>query len=129
MNTSGRGMSDQRAEAIIGILLRSGVTIAAIVVFGGAIPFLVQHGPAIPNYKTFVGEPSELRSVSGILKASLALDPVGIIQLGILILIATPVVRVAFSVFAFAEERDWMYVVITLVVLGLLLYSLTAKNL
>ena len=129
MNTSGRGMSDQRAEAIIGILLRSGVTIAAIVVFGGAIPFLVQHGSAIPNYKTFVGEPSELRSVSGILKASLALDPVGIIQLGILILIATPVVRVAFSVFAFAEERDWMYVVVTLVVLGLLLFSLTAKNL
>jgi uncharacterized membrane protein len=63
------------------------------------------------------------------LKASLALDPVGIIQLGILILIATPVVRVAFSVFAFAEERDWMYVVVTLVVLGLLLFSLTAKNL
>jgi uncharacterized membrane protein len=129
MNTSKHGMSDRRAEAIIGILLRSGVIIAAIVVFAGAIPFLMQHGSAIPNYKTFIGEPSELRSVSGILKASLALDPAGIIQLGILLLIATPVVRVAFSVFAFAEERDWMYVAVTLVVLGLLLYSLTAKNL
>jgi uncharacterized membrane protein len=129
MNSLAHGMSDRRAEAIIGILLRSGVTIAAIVVFAGAIPFLVQHGSAIPSYKTFTGEPSELRSVSGILKASLALDPAGIIQLGILLLIATPVARVAFSVFAFAQERDWMYVVVTLVVLGLLLYSLTAKNL
>jgi uncharacterized membrane protein len=129
MNISKHGMSDRRAEAIIGILLRSGVTIAAIMVFAGAIPFLMQHGSAIPNYKTFTGEPSELRSVSGILKASLAFDPAGIIQLGILLLIATPVARVAFSVFAFAEERDWMYVIVTLVVLGLLLYSLTAKNL
>ena len=122
-------MSDQRAEVIIGILLRSGVTIAAIVVFAGAIPFLVQHGSAVPNYKTFHGEPAELRSVSGIVKASMALDSAGIIQLGLLLLIATPVARVAFSVFAFAEEHDWMYVVITLIVLGLLLYSLSAKNL
>jgi uncharacterized membrane protein len=124
-----QGMSDQRAEVIIGILLRSGVTIAAIVVFAGAIPFLVQHGSAVPNYKTFHGEPAELRSVSGIVKASMALDSAGIIQLGLLLLIATPVARVAFSVFAFAEEHDWMYVVITLIVLGLLLYSLSAKNL
>jgi uncharacterized membrane protein len=46
-----------------------------------------------------------------------------------LLLIATPVARVAFSVFAFAEERDWMYVVVTLIVLGLLVYSLSATNL
>jgi uncharacterized membrane protein len=59
----------------------------------------------------------------------MALDPAAIIQLGILILIATPVARVAFSVFAFAEERDWMYVVVTLIVLALLLFSLSATNL
>jgi uncharacterized membrane protein len=49
--------------------------------------------------------------------------------LGILILIATPVARVAFSVFAFAEERDRMYVIVTLIVLALLLFSLSATNL
>jgi uncharacterized membrane protein len=59
----------------------------------------------------------------------MALDPAAIIQLGLLILIATPVARVAFSVFAFAQERDWLYVVVTLIVLGLLLYSLSATNL
>ncbi|MGH9746598.1 MAG: DUF1634 domain-containing protein [Candidatus Acidiferrales bacterium] len=122
-------MSDKRAEAIIGILLRTGVTIAAIVVFAGAIPYLVHHGHTQPNYATFHSEPPGLRHISGILKASLALDAAGIIQLGLLILIATPVARVAFSVFAFAEERDWFYVAITLIVLALLVFSLSATNL
>ena len=122
-------MSDQRAESIIGILLRTGVTIAAIVVIAGGIPYLMQHGAAPPNYHTFRGEPAQLRHAAGILKASAGIDPAAIIQFGLLLLIATPVARVAFSVFAFAEERDWMYVVVTLIVLGLLLYSLSATNL
>jgi uncharacterized membrane protein len=129
MSAPSLAMSDKRAEEIIGILLRTGVTIAALVVFAAAIPYLIQHGAAKPDYHKFRGEPDQLRHVSGILKASMALDPAAIIQLGLLILIATPVARVAFSVFAFAEERDWLYVMVTLIVLGLLVYSLSATNL
>ena len=129
MNAPPRAMSDKRAENIIGILLRTGVTIAAVVVFAAGIPYLMQHGSAKPDYHAFRGEPGQLRHAAAIVKASIALDPAAIIQLGLLILIATPVARVAFSVFAFAEERDWLCVVVTLVVLGLLLYSLTATNL
>jgi uncharacterized membrane protein len=47
----------------------------------------------------------------------------GIMQLGILLLIATPIFRVAFSVFAFLAEKDRMYVIFTLIVLCVLLYS------
>jgi uncharacterized membrane protein len=126
---SPRLMSDKRAEEIIGILLRTGVTVAAVVVFAAAIPYLIQHGSAKPDYHIFRGEPNQLRHIAGILKASMALDPAAIIQLGLLILIATPVARVVFSVIAFAEERDWMYVIFTLIVLALLLYSLSATNL
>jgi len=122
-------MTDKRAEEIIGILLRTGVTIAAIVVLGAAIPYLMQHGASKPDYHVFRGEPGELRHISGILHGARALQPAAIIQLGLLLLIATPVARVAFSVFAFAEERDWMYVVITLIVLGLLLFSLNGSHL
>ena len=129
MNTPVRAMSDKRAEEIIGILLRTGVTVAAVIVFAAGTPYLMQHGAEKPDYHKFHSEPDQLRHVSGILKASMALDPAAIIQLGLLILIATPVARVAFSVFAFAEERDWLYVVVTLIVLGLLLYSLSATNL
>jgi len=129
MNAPPRAMSDKRAEEIIGILLRTGVTVAAIVVFAAGIPYLIQHGSAKPDYHIFRSEPNHLRHISGIIKASIDLDPAAIIQLGILILIATPVARVAFSVFAFAEEHDWLYVIVTLIVLALLLFSLSATNL
>ncbi len=48
----------------------------------------------------------------------------GIIQLGLLLLVATPVARVIFSVAAFALQQDWIYVVITLIVLAVLGFSL-----
>ena len=129
MNAPARAMSDKRAEEIIGILLRTGVTIAAIVVFAAGVPYLIQHGSAKLDYHVFRGEPDHLRHISGIIQSSIALNPAAIIQLGILILIATPVARVAFSVFAFAGERDWLYVIVTLIVLALLLFSLSATNL
>jgi uncharacterized membrane protein len=50
-------------------------------------------------------------------------------QLGLLLLIATPVARVAFSVFAFALQRDRLYVVVTLAVLGVLAFSMTGGQL
>jgi uncharacterized membrane protein len=51
-------------------------------------------------------------------------ETTGILQLGLLLLIATPIARVVFSVFAFALEGDRMYVTFTLIVLSVLLYSL-----
>jgi uncharacterized membrane protein len=54
-----------------------------------------------------------------------------VIQLGLLLLIATSIARVGFSVFAFAIERDRLYAAITLVVLAVLfasLFGLTAAE-
>jgi uncharacterized membrane protein len=49
-------------------------------------------------------------------------------QLGLLLLIATPIARVAFSAVAFAIEGDKMYVLFTLIVFGVLLYSLFGSS-
>jgi uncharacterized membrane protein len=76
------------------------------------------------EFRVFRGEPADLRSVRGIINEALEQRGQGIIQLGLLLLIATPVARVAFSIFGFAEERDSMYVVFTLIVFSVLLYSL-----
>jgi uncharacterized membrane protein len=76
------------------------------------------------DFRVFRGEPADLRDVRGIIRDTLALRGRGIIQLGLLLLIATPVARVAFSIFGFAEERDRMYVVFTVIVFSILLYSL-----
>lgn len=124
-----RAWTDERVELIIGDLLRAGVVLAAVVVVAGAIIYLLRHGNALPHYRVFQGEPADLRSVSGILADALALRGRGVIQLGLLLLIATPVARVAFSVVAFALQRDRMYVVVTLIVLGVLIFSLTGTRL
>jgi len=56
------------------------------------------------------------------------LSSAGIIQLGLLLLIATPVARVVFSIVVFALQRDWLYVGITLAVLAVLAYGLAAAR-
>jgi uncharacterized membrane protein len=120
---------DKRVEEIVGVLLRTGVLLAAAVVLIGGIFFLARYGSVPTHYKVFQGEPDELRHVSAILRYALGFQPQSIIQFGILLLIATPVVRVAFTIFAFAYERDWIYVAFTIIVLALLLYSLGAWRL
>jgi len=115
---------DQRMDQIMAILLRSGVSLAASLVFIGGIVYLSRHDLPAINYRVFQGEPRELRTVSGILREAVKFHGRGLIQLGLLILIATPVARVLFSVVAFLYERDWTYVGITMIVLALLCYSL-----
>ena len=124
MSTSTSGTLDRRVDQIIGNLLRTGVLLAAAVVLVGGILFLVHNGSLPVAYRLFRGEPSDLRHVSDIFQQFIALDPRGIIQFGILLLIATPIGRVVFTVFAFAYARDWTYVVITIIVLVLLIYSI-----
>jgi len=121
--------TDQKMEDIIGNLLRAGVILSALVVVTGAIIYLVHHGFEPADYRVFHGEPSELRSIGGIVREAFTGQGRPVIQLGLLLLIATPVVRVAFSVFGFAEEHDRMYVGFTLVVLAVLLYSVIGSGL
>jgi uncharacterized membrane protein len=116
--------AEKRMDEIMGRLLRTGVILAAVFVFAGGVTYLVQHPTPMINYRVFQGEPEELRTVPGILREAMAFNGPGLIQFGLLILIATPIARVAFSVVAFLYQRDWMYVAVTLTVLGLLIYSL-----
>jgi uncharacterized membrane protein len=122
--TPPRGWTDQRVEQIMGLLLRVGVSLAAAIVVIGAVVFLVRHGSTQPNFQQFVGEPPELCSVTGIVGLAATFSGRGLIQLGLLALVATPIARVIFSVYAFGRERDWLYVAITLIVLAALMYSL-----
>ncbi|HYL76108.1 MAG TPA: DUF1634 domain-containing protein [Bryobacteraceae bacterium] len=120
---------DARIEFLIGTLLRAGVLTAAAVVLFGAIVYLAGHGSDPSDYRTFRAQPLELRGITGVLRGARSFDGAAIIQLGVLVLIATPVMRVASSAYAFAKQRDRRYVVITLVVLGILSYGLLASRL
>jgi len=118
-------LNDQEIDRIIGALLRFGVVLSAAVVAAGGIWYLVQFGTRAPGYHVFRGEPEYLRHLGGLVTGVRGFNCLGIIQLGLVLLIATPVARVAFTVVAFALARDRTYVAITLFVLAVLLFSLT----
>jgi uncharacterized membrane protein len=122
--------STQRQQALLlGRLLQVGVILAAVVVLGGGIIYLSKHGGEPVEFKVFRGEPIGLRRADEILRGGLSLQGRAIIQFGLLLLIATPIARVLLSVFTFIRQRDFTYVVITLIVLGLLLFSLLGGGL
>ena len=110
-------LNDRRLEAA-----------ATITSIGGAI-YLAHSGQSPAHYRVFHGEPSDLRQVKGVLSDAFSGDGPGIMQLGLLILIATPVARVAFSLAAFAVQRDRLYVFVTLAVLGVLTFSMARGQL
>ena len=116
--------SDQRMERFIGGMLRVGVLLSFALVSAGVALYLAGHAGDSPGFQVFRGEPRALRGVVGIAHEARALEGAGVIQLGLLVLVATPVARVAFSVFGFASQRDRTYVAITLLVLTILCVSL-----
>jgi uncharacterized membrane protein len=124
MSLVNRTWTEYEVEQCIGNLLRGGVLLAAVVVLLGGGLYLVRHGAASPLYGSFRSEPEELRHIPGIVADARALHGRGVIQLGLLLLIATPVARVVCAMGAFALQRDWLYVSVTVIVLGVLVYSL-----
>jgi uncharacterized membrane protein len=123
-NDNHRGPTDQQVETILGNVLRTGVIVSAAVVTIGAIIYLSHHGANLPIYQRFKSEPTELRSVGGIVNYALAESGRGIIQLGLLLLIATPVMRVLLSFVSFIKQGDKAYIVITFIVFVILVYSI-----
>jgi len=120
-----RDLATEKMDLIVGNLLRAGVILSGAVVFVGALIHLARHGTEAPAYHVFRGEPTDLRSVRGILTDAFAIRGRGIIQFGLLLLIATPVARVAYLVYAFARQKDRLYAVVALVGLLLLAYGLS----
>jgi uncharacterized membrane protein len=120
--------TDQRLEIAISVLLRTGVLLAALVVLLGGVCFLARHGQQQPEYHVFHGTPPEYRSISGVIGAVGPSNCQAVIQLGLLLLILTPIARVAFSLAGFALEHDHIYIVLTSIVLAILIYSLAAPH-
>ena len=113
-------MTDQQMEHTIGNLLRLGVALAAVVVACGGVWYLADNGSSIVSFHDFHREYRGMRQM-GQLSA-----PERLMLSGLLLLVATPVARVVFSLIAFWMERDRVYVIITLGVLSVLLYSLAS---
>jgi len=117
-------MTGRVMETVIANLLRGGVALSAAVVIAGGALYLLRHGAERPDYGVFRGEPAELRSLGGIIGNILSFHSKGVIELGVPLLLGTPVARVAISVRGFLRERDYEYVAISLMVLLILLFTI-----
>ncbi len=122
-------MNEEQMDRMIGLLLRAGVILAAIVTGAGGVWHFLESGSAMPDYRVFRGEPSQLSSLTGVFRGIAQGRSECLVQLGLLLLIATPIARVALSVAAFAIQRDRTYVLITLIVLTGLIASLAGFRL
>jgi uncharacterized membrane protein len=119
-----RGPTQARMERRIGMILRTGVSLAAAIILLGGLQFLARHGGDPADHRTFRSEPGEPRGILAIVRDTLHPSGRALIQLGVLLLVATPVARVVFSLAAFAAQRDTKFLVITGVVLGILAFGL-----
>ncbi|SHG04041.1 DUF1634 domain-containing protein [Dysgonomonas macrotermitis] len=126
-----RAYWDQRdVEQYIGKLLRYGVVLSSIITVFGGIVYMLQHHAKTADYsptpsgQPFPGVDQYLRELNSIIPAVLNFDGAAIVQIGIIVLIATPIIRVAFSAFSFLIEKDYMYVCITLIVLAIILANM-----
>ena len=117
-------MTDEKLEQIIGNLLRAGVMLSAAIVLVAGIAFLLQHHADAVRYRTFQLERNSLRTLGGIFGAAIALRPDAVIQLGLVLLIATPIARVALAALGFYFERDYLYVGVSVIVLSILLFGI-----
>ena len=123
-----RTVREARMEMMVSLVLRGGVLVAAGVTIAGAIPLLWSHGAEHPSYHSFQGTGAPYRSLGAILEGAGHGDPLAIIAVGIVLLIATPISRVLLTLVGFLVERDRIYVGITSLVLLILLYSLLAGS-
>ncbi|RWY48188.1 DUF1634 domain-containing protein [Mucilaginibacter gilvus] len=124
-NTS---FKEKDMQSIIGWILRAGVFISMTVVFLGGVLYIYRHGHATADYHTFKGVPDFVHNASGIINGIFTLRGRAIIQAGIILLIATPVIRVIFSAIGFVLEKDYLYVGITLVVLLIIFSSMLSGH-
>lgn len=115
-------LSDKQVEEFIGQVLRVGVLLSSAVTAIGIGLYLLRFHSTSPAYRVFHSVNGKL--LPNLFSTAMHGNPVAIIQIGILLLIATPVARVAFLVGAFALERDRMYVAVSGLVLVILLYSI-----
>jgi uncharacterized membrane protein len=119
-----RAAQDARMELVMGRLLQVGVLLSALVVLVGGAMYLRGHAGERVTYRVFAARPIEVRHPAGLLRGIAGRDAAAIIELGILLLVATPVCRVVFAVIAFALERDRLYVAVSVGVLAVLMYGL-----
>ena len=128
LNNAMNKFKDTDMQLLLGRVLRAGTVISISIVFLGGVLYLYRHGHATANYKTFTGIPNFVKHFPGIIYSALDTKGQAIIQIGIILLIATPILRVVCSAIGFVLEKDYMYVGISVLVLFIIFMSMLSGH-
>lgn len=120
-------MNDTQLQNSLARLMLTGVLVAAAIMGAGLIWFVATHDGMPPGDHVFSGEPKYFENPISMLQRAFDLRDVGhrrsLIMIGVVLLLLNPPVRVAFAALGFAAQRDKLYTVISLAVLGVLILS------
>lgn len=119
-----KNITDKDIQSLVGNLLRAGVYISMVIVVLGGIIYLFEHGHEKIDYAEFSFNKVSLKTVESIFENVLTFKGAAVIQFGLLMLIFTPIARVLMAVVTFFIEKDYLYVLIGLIVLAIIMASL-----
>lgn len=125
MSNQQKKIEDRDIQIILGTLLRAGVVISMSIVLVGGIIFLIHNEGVITDYKVFKAELAQFSSIAAIFKGIPTFSGDAIVQFGILMLIFTPIARIIFAIVSFFIEKDYLYVLIGFIILGIITISLS----
>ncbi|MCJ0742255.1 DUF1634 domain-containing protein [Pedobacter montanisoli] len=118
-------VTDKDIQTVIGNLLRIGVVLSMATVLIGAVIYLFGNAGKTVEYHTFDDAKVHLKSIKSIFTNLPALEGITIIQLGLLMLIFTPIARIVMAAVSFFIEKDYLYVLICIIVLLIIAMSLS----
>lgn len=118
-----KNFDEQTLARRITYLLKWGIALSSLTTLLGGLLFLIHHGQTKVLYKIFNGEPAFLTEVRYTFKQAIRGNSVALIQLGAVILMATPIARVLLCLLTFAKDRDWTYFLICTLTAILLICS------
>jgi len=120
-------MNDAQLQNSLARVMLTGVLVAAAVMGAGLIWFVATHEGMPPGDHLFSGEPKYFENPVSMLERAVSLKAIGhrsrLIMIGVVLLLINPIIRVAFAAVGFAAQRNRLYTVISLAVLGVLLLS------
>lgn len=116
-------MREERLRLFMSRLMIWGTLLAALVMIAGGAVFLAHHAGQSPGDHKFTGEPGDLRHPVAIIKNALLGNDDCLIQVGVLLLLFNPLVRVAMAALGYAASKDRLYAGVAALVLGVLLIS------
>jgi uncharacterized membrane protein len=121
-------LNDTDIQLLLSKVLRAGTIISMSVVFLGGMLYIYRHGHSVVNYHKFTGIPDFIRYTSRLIPGAISFKGQSIIQIGIILLIFTPILRVFFSFIGFFLEKDYLYTCISVLVLVIIFASMLSGH-